>query len=390
MKLAGTQLVLLAAAVGLVPVPPRANAWPGSAEEPNVLTVVPLSAEELIEQIKRVTDARPEQPIEGTDHDYELWRAQMVEIGKKRIALIEQLEQTNLSEAQLDPYFVMKLDDIRTCFHFTRLEANKFEAKLYHMADSERPRARTLAEELFWSLNIWHANTHTMSLSDRDLQKMADFEVARRNDPEAGRLLVDAVRLGNVDSEQKAHWLTWILEKFPETSEGYQAVEARNRRRTGMGEPFLFKGKDVHGNIIDLDDLKGNVVLLDFWAFWCGICIEEIPQLRRMHEAHYDKGLRIIGVFNDYRMDQLKDYMAEKEIPWPQLVNDAATKSSFMHPLAKKYGISGLPCYLLIGRDGRLRKSHGRVRLLEPTILELLGEQAPPAPTSPGSLQLDG
>lgn len=333
-------------------------------------------SEKLIEQI---TKSLPEKPgAEATDQEWETWRAKDIELRKKRIEVIEQLEKENLSDEQIKPYLMMKIDDLETCFYYARREANKFEGKFWRMMDESSRLAKTLATELHWSLNIWHVNTHLMHISDADMQQIADFEISRKDQPEAGRLMAKAIRLGRLNAEAKSEWATWVLENMPSESQGYQLVAAMNRLKTSMGKLFEFKGEDLHGKVVSSKRLKGKVVLLDFWAFWCGFCLTEMPQLKELNELYYDKGLRIIGVFNDYRIDQLKEYVEKNRINWPQLVERTANKSSYMHPLAKKHAISALPRYLLVGPDGKLRKLHVRVAPLKPLIIELLEKHKGP------------
>ena len=336
----------------------------------------PSQSEKLIEQIKQITDSLPKRPgPEATDQEWEIWRAKDNKLRKKRIELTEELEKRNLSDDELKPYLTMKIDDIKKCFFYARYgEANKFEGKLYRMMDEGCPLAKTLATELFWWLNIYHVNTHLMHLSDADMQQIADFEISRKEQPEAGRLMAKAIRLCRLNAEAKSKWATWVLENMPSESQGYQLVAAMNRLKAGMEKLFEFEGKDLHGKVVSSKRLKGKVILLDFWAFWCGFCLTEIPQLKELNDRYYDRGLRIIGVFNDYRIDRLKEYVRKNAVNWPQLIEHTADKSSYMHPLARKYGIEGLPRYLLIGRDGKLKNSHVRVEKLKPLLDELLEE----------------
>jgi thiol-disulfide isomerase/thioredoxin len=332
---------------------------------------------ELIKEIDQTTNTLPQKPDpEGNREQWDSWRAQDFEVRKHRIMVIEKLEKENLPEDKLKPYIVMKIDDIESCFYYARLgEANRYEAKLYHMMNEGSPLTKTLATELFWSLNIYHVNTHLMHLSEVDMQQIADFELSRKQQLEAGRLLARAIRSGMISWDSKAKWSTWILENINPKGEGYEWVVAKNRRVPSEGKVFEFGGKDLNGKHIDSKQLKGKVVLLDFWAFWCGHCLAQMPDLKELNEKYYSKGLRIVGVFNDYRIDQLKEYVRKYEIDWPQLVEETANKSSFVHPLAKRYGFTGLPWYMLIDRDGRLAETSVRLEYLKPKILELLGHK---------------
>ena len=339
--------------------------------ETRVESSIPIAR--LREQIRELTDRFPERPgPEAGEQDWDAWRAKDYEMRKRRLSVVEELEAQGLSDEVMEPYIQMALEDIRKCFHYARTEANKFEGKIYRMLEEGSPRAKMLAEELFWELNIYHVNTHAMSLSERDVQKIADFELGRKAAPEAGRSMAEVIRLANLTSDAKSYWSTWVLDNMPETSEGYQWVMARDRLKSGIDEVFEFSGEDLHGNTIASDKLTGQVVLIDFWAFWCGHCLAEMPKLKEIYEKHHEKGLTIIGVFNDNRLDELRDYVGKNGIAWPQLVNREAGKVTTLHPLAEKYGIRGLPRYFLVGPDGKLKASALRVEQLKPQIEELL------------------
>ena len=338
---------------------------------------VSLQCKELIEEIDQLTNTLPERPDPNANlEQWTSWKARDCETRKHRIVAIEKLEKENLLAETLKPYIEMKLEDIEKCFYYARLgEANWFEGKLYSMMEEGSPLEKYLATELFWSLNIYHVNTHSMHLSEVDIQQIADFELSRKTQPEAGRLLAGAIRSGGLSLDSKAKWSTWILQNVNSNGEGYKWVVAKNQTTSNIGKVFQFAGKCIDGKELYSEQLKGNVVLLDFWAFWCGYCLAEIPDLKELNKKYYNQGLRIIGVFNDYHIEQLKEYVCKHKINWPQLVEQNANESSFMHPLAKRCGFTGLPRYLLLDRDGKLAATSVRLEHLEPRILELLGRK---------------
>ena len=338
-------------------------------------TAVNKEYKELIRQIQSITDSLPEKPgPNATDEDFDNWHKQDYTVRQSRIEAIEKLESLNLSDERLKPYYVMKLDDIESCFYYARLGANKYEGILYSMKENCTPTGKMLSTELFWRLNLYHINTHLMHISEADLQQIADFELSRKDTPEAGRLLARAIKMANPGHTAKVKWSTWITDNMPPDSEGYQLVTAMSRRKSDIGKKFTFKGVDLNGNAITEEKFKDKVILIDYWALWCGICLQEVPKIKELQDKYHDKGLRILGVFNDHRIDALKDYLKEKQISWTQLVNPEATKNDFMHPLTKQYGISGLPTYLLIDKEGKLVKFSGRVEHLEPDIGRLLSK----------------
>ena len=105
------------------------------------------------------------------------------------------------------------------------------------------------------------------------------------------------------------------------------------------------------GEEVDLAATKGKVVVVDFWATWCGPCVAEIPNMLAEYEKYHDKGFEIVGISLDQDRAALEAFVAERKIPWPVLHEGDAGGGN---PLAEFYGISGIPQFVLIGRDGNV------------------------------------
>ncbi len=116
------------------------------------------------------------------------------------------------------------------------------------------------------------------------------------------------------------------------------------------------KLKDMNGATVNLADYKGKVVLLNFWATWCGPCKLEIPEFVRAYEAHKDEGFVVIGVSIDDTPAQLKDFARQYQITYPMLL--------MQENVEEAYGpIYGVPVSFFIGRDGLIcRKQMGEVK----------------------------
>lgn len=99
---------------------------------------------------------------------------------------------------------------------------------------------------------------------------------------------------------------------------------------------------------VSLASLKGKVVLLDFWATWCGPCKMAMPGVQKLHEKYKDKKVAILGVNTWERAPAAKPikYMADQKFTYGLLLNG--------DDLAKQYGISGIPTFVLIGPDGKI------------------------------------
>ncbi len=142
-----------------------------------------------------------------------------------------------------------------------------------------------------------------------------------------------------------------------EAAPEFAAAGAAPSCRASQGKARLdFKLKDMNGATVNLADYKGKVVLLNFWATWCGPCKLEIPEFVRAYEEHKDHGFVVLGVSIDDTPDQLKEFARQYKITYPMLLNQENVEQA--------YGpIYGVPVSIFIGRDGLIcRKQMGEVK----------------------------
>ena len=130
-----------------------------------------------------------------------------------------------------------------------------------------------------------------------------------------------------------------------------------------------FSATDLDGNPISLQDYRGKVVLLDFWGVWCGPCIAEMPNVKKVYDAYKDQGFDIIGVSLDSDETELRDYIKENDLQWRQVFSGKAWGDD---PLAQQYNITGVPAQWLIDRDGTLISHKARGEKLEQLVVEAL------------------
>lgn len=162
-------------------------------------------------------------------------------------------------------------------------------------------------------------------------------------------------------------------------AEKLASIERRSR-------PLEMTFTAVDGRKVDLRDLRGKVVLVDFWATWCGPCIAELPNLRKVHADYHAKGFEVIGIALENAQlnatdtaDQaaaklerakarLTAFVAKEKMPWPQYFDGKFWKTE----LATQYGITSIPAMLLLDQEGRLVSTSARGEALEREVKRLL------------------
>jgi peroxiredoxin len=116
---------------------------------------------------------------------------------------------------------------------------------------------------------------------------------------------------------------------------------------------FDFTLIDMHGDKVHLGDYRGQVLLLDFWATWCGPCRIEIPGFIELLDKYEEQGLAILGISVDDPVDALLFYAEEMQMDYPVLIGDGRDD------VKESYGpLIGFPTTVLIDRDGNICHSH--------------------------------
>ncbi|MFC1762182.1 TlpA family protein disulfide reductase [Planctomycetota bacterium] len=161
------------------------------------------------------------------------------------------------------------------------------------------------------------------------------------------------------------------IEKFP-AGRKVKPKNSRQDSRAVVGQPFpTLSFKTLTGDELSVTDLVGRVVLIDFWATWCGPCRYEIPGLVSLYKEQHDNGFEIIGISLDSDKARLGTYLAENKITWPQYFDGQGWDNA----IARRFGVRGIPSTFLIDRSGVLRYTKLRGETLTKAVKELLEER---------------
>lgn len=137
--------------------------------------------------------------------------------------------------------------------------------------------------------------------------------------------------------------------------------------------PYAINAKDLSGKALNLNQYKGKVVLLDFWATWCEPCMMEMPALQAAYKKYKAQGFDVIGISSDESKGDLQGVIKARSIGWRQVFDGAEG------PINAKYKVVAIPTSFLIGRDGKIAAINLRGPELEPAIKKALAQKAPVA-----------
>jgi peroxiredoxin len=135
--------------------------------------------------------------------------------------------------------------------------------------------------------------------------------------------------------------------KGPQVVTAKKLIENPRRARENYAPDFSFTS--LEGEYISLDDLRGKVVLLDFWGTWCPPCVESIPELRSLHKKYSkEPSFLLLGISSDGDEEVWREFTAKNKMIWPQY-RDKDRK------IQRAFGVRAFPTYVVIDHEGIVR-----------------------------------
>ena len=187
--------------------------------------------------------------------------------------------------------------------------------------------------------------------------------------------VMEAAEAAESPEGDTAAWLTKAeqhLKDFP-TEKMNKVVEGKIKSIKAAAElknkPLELKFTAVDGREVDVSKLQGKVVLIDFWATWCGPCVAELPNVLKAYKELHPKGFEIVGISLDSDKAELAAFVKEKGMEWPQYFDG----KGWQNEISGKYGINSIPAMWLLNKKGMVVSTDAREGLAE-QVAKLLAE----------------
>ena len=368
------------------PAAPDEMATQPATEEPDPFAVPDGSPEELLEYGEGLQNVRPK------SDDREGFMEYRKNIGQALVTIADRIQAKTPTDEQAKKAVVLLLNGLTLLGSTGDADAEKrlqglpaeFEkaglSRFVRIIDSftlqnQLRRARSMQPEeikqLIGKVEVFLADGLVQD-EDVNLAMMAGMMAEGVGDNEwAGAV---CKKLGKIVSESEDKSIAAMGAK----------LVGVGRRINLPGNEMPLEGVTLEGKPLDWTKYEGKVVLIDFWATWCGPCLKEIPNIRSNYDAYHDRGFDVIGISVDQDREALVSFMDQHKEPWIVLCDQDLAESESGEMMGDRYGVFSIPFMVLIGTDGKVVAINPRGPGLGQELEKLLGpvedkKEKPPA-----------
>ena len=307
----------------------------GVVENEELFKIPANGADEIQDFMKNLAQTAPEGESEEDQMAFSVKAlTTLVEAGDKLLA-------ANPSDEQAELAFAYKIEALQALTAMDQPDAAK---KLEEALAAARDDKREQVIGLGWQSTILGAVRNWPALDPKARQAFIDLVV---NKVKAGPAPIDAsivqvtsTQLEDRDPEAVVGLLEQVMPIFDKSDDkevkkllAEANLQGMYRRLTLLGKPMEISGTLLDGKPVDWESYRGKVVLVDFWATWCGPCRAEIPNVLEMYEAYHDKGFDVLGISLDATPEAAKKYVEENKLPWSSIFPKNEDEREFQMPL---------------------------------------------------------
>lgn len=310
-------------------------------------------------------------------------RGNLVEI-ERQMGVIDSKKLSLYDSLKLRHPFVSKLIALRTYLSYQnhgqgfKNESQYFARNYFRFVSLDDPAYNGIPQ--FHEAFKTYSNTLTR-LNIGGKKQLDYFQTYLKQIP-AGSRAYKAALLGGVAGFERRNDYAFVnlvenyLQQYPEDKSRFaqnltKQMEKARAKMIGAIAPDIGL-PTPEGDTVRLSDLRGKVVLVDFWASWCGPCRRENPNVVALYNKYKDKGFEILGVSLDRNKQSWINAIQKDGLTWPHISDLKHWKSA----AAQTYGVGSIPFTLLLDKEGRIVAKKLRGPQLEAKVAQLLKEES--------------
>lgn len=200
---------------------------------------------------------------------------------------------------------------------------------------------------------------HRLDQNAFQIEYEKDLRALTKAYPQSDEAYKKLLDLAARSPDEKARSIANEILAFPVSENNKTIAKGILRRLDAVGKPLDIKFVALDGRQVDLSQMKGKVVLIDFWATWCVPCVGEIPRVKNAYENYHAKGFEVVGISFDGIQQSLQRFVEQKKLLWPQYFDG---EDFFKNKFGIQYGIGegGIPTMWLVDKKGNLRDPNGQ------------------------------